>query len=169
MILESSTENRMRALSVHRSALERQADRHVDDARLSAELQKVKELQEEMTRVKKNPRDHWVVVLKSRVVQIGAVGRVVYIHNVRNLCKIEFGDGKKVYCSLANVEVIDWAPLPAFVPMAGERVTNTQNGEEVVVVEWKSNEARVQPIGRPQDTYTIDRAYAQRKDSVIHM
>lgn len=169
MIWEASTQNRMEALSIYRSSLERQADRNLDDVRLSAELKRVKELQEDMARVKNNPRDRLVAVLKSRVVNQGAVGRVVYADHNRNHCRVEFGDGSKVSCALSSVEVIDWAPLPAFVPFVGERVTNTQNGEEVVVAEWRPNEVRIQPIGRPEDTYTIDRAYVQRKESVIHM
>lgn len=169
MISEASTQNRMEILSIYRSSLERQADRNLDDVRLSAELKRVKELQEEMARIKNNPRDHLVVVLKSRVVNQGAVGRVTYADHNRNHCRVEFGPGERVSCSLSSVDVIDWAPLPAFVPMVGERVINMQNGEEVVVAEWRSNEVRVQPIGRPEDTYTLDRAYVQRRDVVIHM
>ena len=159
----------MEALSIHRGWLERQASYHSDDVRLDAELKRVKELQEEMVRIKHNPRDHLVVVLKSRVVEYGAVGRVIYANHTRNQCRVEFGNGECVSCALSRVEVIDWIPLPAFVPHVGERVLDTQTGEEVVVAEWRSNEVRVQPPGLPEDTYTRDRACVQRKESTIQM
>lgn len=169
MISEASTVNRMEALSTHRSWVERQVQNDSDDVNLNALLKRIKEMQEEMARIKNNPRDHLVVVLKSRVVNQGAVGRVVYADHNRNHCRVEFGNGERVSCALSSVEVIDWAPLPPMIPMAGERVTNRKNGEEVVVVEWRAFEVRVQPPGRNEDTYTIDREYAVRKESVIGM
>jgi hypothetical protein len=172
VICEASTEDRKEALSIHRSYVEGQLNRSSDDSMLNAELKRVKELQEEMVRISNNPRDRLVVVLKSRVVRTGAVGRVIYADHNRNHCRIEFGDGEKVEkvsCALSSVDVIDWTPLPPMIPMAGERVMNRQNGEEVVVVEWRVNEVRVQPVGLSEDTYTLDRTYVVRKDSVIHM
>ena len=144
-------------------------NRSSDDVRLDAELKRVKELQEEMARIMNNPRGHLVVVLKSRVANPGAVGHVTYANHHKSHCRVEFGDGHKVSCSLSNVEVIDWAPLPAFVPMVGERVVDMITGEEVVVAEWRAFEVRVQPPGRPEDTYTRNREYVMRKESVIHM
>ena len=73
VIWEASTKNRMEALSIHRTYVENQAARDSDDVMLSAELKRVKELQEEMIRISNNPRDRLVVVLKSRVAQTGAV------------------------------------------------------------------------------------------------
>jgi hypothetical protein len=169
VIWEASTKNRMEALSIHRTYVENQAARDSDDVMLSAELKRVKELQEEMIRISNNPRDRLVVVLKSRVAQTGAVGRVVYADHNRNHCRIEFGNGERVSCALSSVDVIDWAPLPAFVPMVGERAVDTITGEEVVVAEWRSTEVRIQPIGLPEDTYTRDRAYVRRRESFIHM
>ena len=159
----------MEALSIHRNFVERQVDQNSDDVRLNAELKCIKGLQEDMARIKNNPRDRLVVVLKSRVVVQGAVGRVIYADHNRNHCRVEFGSGEKVSCALSSVDVIDWAPLPPMIPMVGERAVDTVTGEEVVVVDWRTTEVRVQPIGRPEDTYTRDRAYVTRKESVIQM
>jgi hypothetical protein len=159
----------MEALSIHKTFVDRQVNQNSDDVKLNAELKCVKELQEDMIRIKNNPRDRLVVVLKSRVVQPGAVGRVVYADYNRNHCRVEFGNGERVSCALSSVDVIDWAPLPPLIPMVGERVINRQNGEEVVVAEWRATEVRVQPPGLPEDTYTLDRAYVTRKESVIQM
>jgi hypothetical protein len=169
VIWEASSLNRVEALKIHHAFLERKANQNSDDARLNAELKRVKELMEDMTRVSNNPRDHLVVVLKSRVVDPGAVGRVVYADHNRNHCRVEFGNGERVSCALSSVEVIDWAPLPVLIPMVGERVVDTISGEEVVVAEWRANEVRVQPPGRPEDTYTRDREYVTRKESMIQM
>jgi hypothetical protein len=169
VIWEASTRNRLEAIQTHRDFLERRVDCKLDDIRLDAELKRTIELRDEMTNVRKNPRNHLVMVLQSRVAQYGAVGRVIYVNSKRNLCKIEFGGGEQVFCSLANVDVIDWAPLPTIIPMVGERVVDEQTGEEVVAVEWTVNEVRVQPPGRPEDTYARDRRYVKRLDSVIHM
>lgn len=169
VIWEANTENRIEALSIHRVFVERQVSQNSDDVMLNAELKRTKELLEETIRIRNNPRDRLVVVLKSRVVTYGSVGRAVYADNVRNHCRIEFGNGERVSCALSSVEVIDWAPLPPMIPMVGEHVINRQNGEEVVVAEWRVSEVRVQPPGLPVDTYTLDRAYVTRKDSIIQM
>jgi hypothetical protein len=169
VIWEASTQNRLEALSIHERWLDRQVGQDSTDIRLDAEWKKVKELQEEMKQVAHNPRNRLVEVLKSRVVQYGAVGRVVYVHDDKNLCKVEFGNGEQVYVSRSNVNVIDWDPLPPIVPMVGELVVDQQTGEEVVAAEWRVTEVRVQPIGRPEDTYTRDRKYVSRRDAMIHM
>ena len=170
MIWEASTENKLEALSIHRSFLEREIDRNPSDpVAVSAELNRVKDLQAAMVRVKNHPTDHLVVVVKSRKVMFGSVGRVVYANLERNHCRVQFGNGERVSCALSGVEVIDWDPLPAMIPMVGERVINRQTGEEVVVAEWRVSEVRVQPPGLPEDTYTLDREYVSRKESVINM
>jgi transcription antitermination factor NusA-like protein len=159
----------MEALSIHRSFMERQVNMDSDDVRMNSELKRIKDLQEEMIRISNNPRDRLVVVLKSRVVTQGSVGKVVYADHNRNHCRVEFGNGERVSCALSSVDVIDWAPLPTLIPMVGERVINTQNGEVVVVAEWRAYEVRVQPPGLPEDTYTIDRTYVRRQDKFIQM
>jgi hypothetical protein len=169
VICESNTKEMLEALSIHRIFLERQLSESPEDMQISAELKYTEETQREIIRILTNPRDRLVVVLKSRVVEPGSVGRVVYADHRRNHCRVEFGNGERVSCALSSVEVIDWKPLPVMIPMAGECVIDKNIGEEVVVVEWGFEKVQVQKLRCPGLTYDLNRKYVDRKESVINM
>jgi hypothetical protein len=163
---EVSRDDRVQALKTHRDFLKR--SQVGDESAIRAqELVRVEQMLEQMAWVEKNPRGRLVEVTKSRAVEVGAVGRAVYADFNRNHCRVEFGNGERVSCALSSVVVIDWEPLPHWVPCVGERVVDFRTGQDLVVVEWMSNEVRVQPPGINEDTFRIDREYVRRSESAL--
>jgi hypothetical protein len=149
LILESlGSCGRMNALEVHRNYLGEVVGTD-DDHPLAPQLRQTEAMIKEMGEIVRNPKGHWVEVLRSRMVEPGSVGKVVYADHGRNHCRVEFGIGERVSCALGNVEVIDWNPLPSFIPMPGTRIQINESEGDLIALEWAASQVRVVPVNRP--------------------